>query len=107
MKKRVQKSAKELETAPAPTARSPKRRPTYTTRIYVEGLGQSHAGFLVVNSFSVSSYEPRLVDSVGFLVITLAQLAPTILPPSLPQDSLSSALMFYYGSVQLSPSIAK
>ena len=34
--------------------------------IYEEGLGQSHAGSLVVGSVSVSPYESWLVDSVGF-----------------------------------------
>ena len=33
--------------------------------IYAEALGQTHAGSLV-DSVSVSSYESRLVDSVGF-----------------------------------------
>ena len=53
-------------------------------------LGQSHIGSLVVGSVSVSPYEPRLVDSVGFLVVSLTPLAPTILPPSLQQDSLNT-----------------
>lgn len=35
--------------------------------MYAEGLDQSHAGFLVVDSVSVNSCELRLVDSVGFL----------------------------------------
>lgn len=33
-------------------------------------------------SVSVSPYEPRLVDSVGFLVVFLTLLAPIILVPS-------------------------
>jgi hypothetical protein len=40
---------------------------------------------------SVSPYEPRFVDSVGFLVVSLTPQAPTILYPLLPQDSRSPA----------------
>lgn len=40
-------------------------------------------------SQSVSPYDPRLADSVGFLVVSLSPLAPTILYPPLLQDSLS------------------
>ena len=39
----------------------------------------------------VSLSGPRLVDSVGFLVVSLTPLAPPILPPPLPQDSPTSA----------------
>ena len=35
-----------------------------------EGLSWSQAGSLVVGSISVSLYEPRLVGSVGFLVMS-------------------------------------
>ena len=45
---------------------------------YAEDLGQSHASFLVVGSVSGSSYEPTLVDSVGFLLVSLTPLAPTL-----------------------------
>jgi hypothetical protein len=31
------------------------------------------------SSVSVAPYEPRLVDSVGFLVVSLISLAPSIL----------------------------
>ena len=57
--------------------------------MYAEGLGWSHAGFLVVGSVSVSLYDPRLIGSVSYLVVSLAPLALTILPPPLPQDSLN------------------
>ena len=40
----------------------------------------------------MSLYEPRLVDSVVFLVVSLITLTPSILPPSLPHH-----LMFGYG----------
>jgi hypothetical protein len=36
--------------------------------ICAEGLGRSYAGSLVDSSVSVSPYEPRLVDSVDFLL---------------------------------------
>lgn len=35
------------------------------------GLGQSHVGFLVGQSVSVTLSEPRLVGSMGFLVLSL------------------------------------
>jgi hypothetical protein len=41
-------------------------------------------------SISLSSHRPRLVDSVGFHVVSMTALAPLISPPILPQDSLSS-----------------
>ncbi|KAL6039944.1 hypothetical protein STEG23_016890, partial [Scotinomys teguina] len=43
---------------------SHKRTKLHNCDIYVECLGQSHAGFLVVGSLSVNPYEPRLIDSV-------------------------------------------
>ena len=55
----------------------------YNYNIYVEGLGQSHAGSLVGGSVSMSHYGLRLVDSVGFLMMSLTHMAPTILPPLL------------------------
>lgn len=55
----------------------------------IEGLGQSHRGFLVGISVSVSPCGLRLIDSVGFLVVSLTILAPIILYPHLPQDSPS------------------
>jgi hypothetical protein len=39
----------------------------------------------------MSSYGLRLFDSSGFLMVSLTPLAPTFFPPSLPQDSPSSA----------------
>jgi hypothetical protein len=38
----------------------------------------------------MSPHGSRLVDYVGFLVVSLAPLAPSSLPPPLPQDSSSS-----------------
>jgi hypothetical protein len=55
--------------------------------MYIYGLGEYHA----CGSVSVSPYEPRLVDSVGgVLVVSLTPLAPTLLPFTLPQDSPNS-----------------
>ena len=54
---------------------------TYVQRPY--DIGQSYTGSLVGGSASVSPYEPRLVDSVGLLVVSLTPLAPMILPPHL------------------------
>ena len=51
-------------------------------------LCQSHACSLVVGPISVSLYGPRLVDSVGLLVVSLTPLICSLLPPTLPQDSL-------------------
>jgi hypothetical protein len=59
--------------------------------ICAEILGQSQACFVVGGSVSVGLYWPRLVDSVGFLVMLMTPLAPTILFSPLTQDSLSSA----------------
>lgn len=80
-----QKQAEESEIAPALSVRSSTIRPSYTAikYMYAEGLDQSHAGFLV-GSVSVSPYEPRLVDFVDFLVLSLTPLTATILPSSLP-----------------------
>lgn len=64
-----------------PTDRSPTTRPSYTTiNMNADVLGQTHAGFLIVSSCSVSPNEPRLINSVDFLMMFLAHLAPTILP---------------------------
>ena len=57
-------------------------------RIYGEGLVQSRAGSLIVGSVSGSPYEPA--DPVGFFVVSLVPLHPTILPLPLPQDSPNS-----------------
>ena len=65
--------------------------------MYAEILCQSHAGSLVGGSVSVSPYGPRLVDSVGFLVVSLTPLAPTILPAWLLQDSPSSSYCLSVG----------
>lgn len=80
----------ESEKAPAPTVRSHTRRSSYTTVTYLEGVGQAHAGSLVGCSVPMGPYGTRLVDSVGFLVVSLTALAPIILPSSLLQDSPSS-----------------
>ena len=57
---------------------------------YMKGPNQVYTGSLVGGSV-LCSYEPRLVDSVGFLVVSLTPLAPKILLHPLPKDSPSSA----------------
>lgn len=49
-------------------------------------MGQFHAGSLVLGSVSLSSYKPRLVDSVYFFSLFLTPLVPIFLPSSFPQD---------------------
>lgn len=51
---------------------------------------------LVIGSVSENNYEPRLVDSLGFLVMSFISLAPIILPPSLLQDFLNSVNAWVY-----------
>lgn len=43
---------------------------------------------------SVSPYGPRLADSMGFLVVSLTSLTPTILPLSATMGFLKFHLMF-------------
>ena len=64
------------------------RRPSYTTvtsmlRVYV---GPMKTRWLLLQT--LSSYEPKLLVFVGFLVISLTLWAPIILPPFLQQDSV-------------------
>ena len=56
-----------------------------------------NAASLIVGSISVNLYEPRIVGSVGLLVVPLIPLALTILHPPLPYDSWSSAQWFTMG----------
>ena len=63
-----------------------------------------HAGSLVVNSVFENSQEPMLVDSVGFLVLSLTPLAPKVLFPfsgGFPEISL----MFDWESLHLFPPV--
>jgi hypothetical protein len=78
---------KSVRDNPNPSFRSPTRIHNVTC---VEILGHSHAGSLVGCSVSMSPYEPRLVDSVSFLMVSLTLLVPTFLPSLLQQDSPSS-----------------
>lgn len=92
MRERVLKAGKRVrESLCSYCYESHKKTKIHNSNIYAEGLGQSHAGFLVVGSVSVRSYENRLVDSVDILVVSLTPLASTILPPPLQQDSPRSA----------------
>jgi hypothetical protein len=57
--------------------------------ICAKNLGLSLACALVGSSVSMSSYGPRLVNVVLFLVVSVTSLDPSIIPPLL-QDSPSS-----------------
>ena len=46
--------------------------------MYAEDLGQTQAVSMVSNSVSVNLYEPRLVDFVFLLVISLTPLSSSI-----------------------------
>ena len=54
----------------------------------VGGPGPASACSLVGGPVSVSPHGPRLVGSVGLLVVSLTPLICSLLPPTLPQDSL-------------------
>jgi hypothetical protein len=57
----------------------------------VGGLSPVYAHSLIAGSVSVTPHGPRLVDSVGLLVVSLTPPPPSILLQTLPQVSLSSA----------------
>jgi hypothetical protein len=80
----AERQATESETAPTPAVRSPTRRPSYITAI--EGLRLSYVCSLVGSSISVSPVGSRLIDSVGFLVLSFTPLAPSSLPSPLLPD---------------------
>lgn len=64
---------------------------------------QPRAGFVIATSVSMSTHEPCLVDSVGWVLVSLAPLAPTVLP-SLSSVGFSKLhLMFGSGSLHLLP----
>jgi hypothetical protein len=74
--------------------------------MHVEGLAQIQAGSVVVASVSVSLYESCLVDSVDcVLLVSLAPLASTILPPSPSVEFPWLCLVFGFGSLYLLPSV--
>ena len=60
------------------------RTKMYICYIWLGGLGPSHACSLAGDSVSVSPSVAKLVDSVGFPVVSLTTLAPLILPPPIP-----------------------
>lgn len=82
-KKSIQRWTTESETVPVPPVRGP------TVNIFPEGLDPSHPCFLFGYSVYVAFGGSKLVNSVGLLVVSLAFLAPSILPPSHSQDSPS------------------
>ena len=57
----------------------------------VGGLGPVSAWSLVSGSVSVSPHEPRLIDSVGLLAVSLTLIACSFLSHIILSDSLSSA----------------
>ena len=68
----------------------------HNCKICTECLGQSLQSPSYWFSFNEPS-DPNSVDSMGFLVVSLAALAPIFLPLHLPQDFLwSSVLPFGY-----------
>lgn len=83
-----QNQAKESETVPNPTL-GVLQKPS--PNIHAEDLGQTHTGSFMLGLVSGSPWEPRLVDPVGFLMMSLTHLMPTTLPPPLLQDSPRSA----------------
>jgi hypothetical protein len=58
--------------------------------VWVWGARSTHVYSLIGGSVSGSLKGFRLVDSVGLLMEFLSPLCPSILPPTLPQESLSS-----------------
>jgi hypothetical protein len=74
--------------------------------ICTEDLSQSQACSLVGSWVSVNAYGPRLVDSIGFLVVPSTPLASKTLPPLLLQDSPKLCLMFGCGSLHLFISVS-
>ena len=86
---------------PDPTVRSSPWRMAYTIETYMwGGLGQSQDC-----SLFVSPDKLELVDSVDFLPVFLPPLAPTIFPPPLSRDSLSSPNVLAVWSLHLFPSV--
>lgn len=105
-RKGSQKRATQSETSPVPIVRNLTRRQRlHNCNIYSEGLAQSHAGSLIFGSVAMSPYEPRLVGSVGFLVMFFILLFLQSLSPSF-QGILKLCLMIDYRSLHLFPSVA-
>lgn len=77
------KQTKESETDTAPIVRSSIKRIRVRVSnhsIYAVYLAQTHAGFVIVSSFSVSPSETQLVDSVVVLVMSLPLKCPAPIP---------------------------
>ena len=76
----------------------------HTCLISVGDIGPVHTYSSVGGSVSVRPYGTRLVNSVGFLVVSLTLLAPTILPLPLswiPQ-ALPNVWLWVFASVSIS-----
>lgn len=78
MRSGVPRAGKRVRDCSCSTVRSLTRGSSYTTVTYIEDIGQSHAGSLDVSSVFLSPCRPSLVDSVGFLVVFLTLLGPTV-----------------------------
>jgi hypothetical protein len=73
---------------------------------HAEDQGQTHAGFLIVGLVSGSSFEPRLIDSMGFILVSLT--LSDFNNPSSPSSAwfLELCLIFGCGFLYLFPSVA-
>lgn len=77
----VPQAEKRVRDCPSFNNEESQKNSRLTTVTYVEGLGQSLEGSLVVSSVSVSPFDPWFVNCVGcFLVAPLVPLEPTSLP---------------------------
>ena len=91
---------------PDPTVRSSPWRMAYTIETYMWGGPGPVPRLLLVWQFRlVSPDKLELVDSVDFLPVFLPPLAPTIFPPPLSRDSLSSPNVLAVWSLHLFPSV--
>ena len=59
----------------------------HNSSISAGGLGKSHESSLVGGTAFISYYGSRLVDSVGFLVVSLTSLASLASNPSSPSST--------------------
>jgi hypothetical protein len=85
--KRIPIAGKRVQDSPNSHSLEPhKETKLHDCNIYVGSLGHTHTGSLMVISVSLSPYEPRAVDSMDFLVVSLTCLAHTVLPPHCLQD---------------------
>lgn len=78
-RKRVLKAGKRVNTQPLfPLSESHKRINLHNYNMYTEDLGQTYVGF--ASWISLGPYEPRFIDSVGFLVMVEDYFPAPIIP---------------------------